>query len=75
MNVDDIIKLNDGIYFKYSNVVKNSYKLDPWGGFIVKKYAEDGTYLNEYIGLKDNEIFRQKDVLPYTIKFNPEKLI
>lgn len=73
MHIDDILELSDDIKVRYSNILKNSYKKDPWGTFFIKK-ADKPEYAPEYLSTND-EIFRQKVVLPYTKQFNPEKLI
>ena len=75
LNEDDIIQLNTNIFFRYSNIVKNSYKLDPWGNFVIKHYISiDGEFEGGYVFVKP-DIFKHKNILPYTKKFNPEKLI
>ncbi len=75
LNEDDIIQLNTNIFFRYSNIIKNSYKLDIWGNFVIKNYISiDGDFEGGYTSVTKN-IFKQKDILPYTIQFNPEKLI
>lgn len=77
MNIDDYIKVNDIEFLKYSNIVKNSYKLTPWGDFMIKKYKYDiekGYYSHVYTNT-DFRIFHHENILPYSMKFNPEKLI
>ena len=73
LHEDDLIWDLD-VYFKYSNIVKNSKRKDPWGSFHIKKYDEDGNSIGEYYSTNDG-IFREKKIRPYTLKFNPEKLI
>lgn len=73
MQIDDIITLSDDIKVRYSNILKNSYKPDPWGNFFIKK-ADKPEEAPEYLST-DKKIFRAEAVLPYTIEFNPEKLI
>lgn len=74
MEIDDLIYYEHGIYFKYSNLIKNSNKRDPWKNFFVKQYDSDGEFSGQYIEV-NKSIFRIKEILPYTRKFNPEKLI
>lgn len=75
LNEDDIIQLNTNIFLKYSNIVKNSYKVDRWGNFIIKQYIDAfGNFEGQYVFVK-SDIFKQENILPYTKKFNPEKLI
>ena len=75
LNEDDIIQLNTNIFFRYSNIVKNSYKLDPWGNLIIKQYIDAfGNFEGQYVFVK-SDIFKHENILPYTKKFNPEKLI
>lgn len=76
LNEDDIILIdNKDIFLKYSNIVKNSYKVDRWGNFIIKQYIDAfGNFEGQYVFVKP-DIFKHKNILPYTKKFNPEKLI
>lgn len=73
MHIDDIIFCN-GTYYKYSNIVKNSTIIDPWGDFIIKTYKPDGKPTNSYVYMA-KEIFRYPEIINYTKTFNPEKLI
>ena len=75
LNEDDIIQLNTNIFLKYSNIVKNSYKVNRWGNFIIKQYIDAfGNFEGQYTFVK-SDIFKHENILPYTKKFNPEKLI
>ncbi len=78
MTIDDYIELPHGGFVKYSNIVKNSVKLKqtPWGEFFIKKYhsVENNEDDYSYISVKI-DIFKLPIILPYSIKFNPEKLI
>lgn len=69
-----LIPMENGVFISYENILKNSKKLDPWKTFIIKKFSEDGEPLVDYISV-GKDIFRNKNVLPFTKKFNPELLI
>jgi len=64
----------DGEFFSYENIMKNSIRLDPWKQFFIKLYDKDGKDLISYIQV-DKSIFHDKDVLPFSRKFNPELII
>ena len=69
-----LIDLGRDVFVSYENIIKNYKKLDPWKTFIIKKFSKDGKPLIEYMSV-NKDIFRDKNVLPYTKMFNPELLI
>ena len=69
-----IVELSYGFFTTYENILKNSKKLDPWGGFIVKRFTKDGKPLIDYASVR-SEVFRTKNVIKFTKQFNPELLI
>ena len=76
MNIDDYISIGNDEFIKYSNIVKNSYKLSPWGDFMIKKYKQTEKGFESFVYTNtDNRIFHHEKILPYAIEFNPEKLI
>jgi len=69
-----LIKLENDIYVTYENILKNSKKIDSWGTFIIKKFDSKGKPLIDYISVS-KDIFKAKEVIPLTLKFNPELLV
>lgn len=74
---NDIIQLS-GIYkkycLKYSDIVENSMKKTKTGRFCAKLFLKNGKSTDKICWLSYS-IFRLKEIKPYTLKFNPEKLI
>ena len=68
-----IIKFNH-FYVDYFEIVKKSKNKDPFGGFMIKIYDENKKFTNVYSHVGD-WIFQNPDIVKYTKKFNPEKLI
>lgn len=69
-----LIRLENGAYVTYENILKNSKKIDLWGTFIIKKFDSEGKPLIDYISVS-KDIFRAKEVIPLTLKLNPEFLV
>ena len=61
-------------FYSYENIVKNSKKIDQWGGFFIKLYDSEGNDLLEYTEV-NKTIFRNPRLVDITRKLNPEYLI
>ena len=72
--VNHLIDVGEWVFLSYENILKNSFRRDPWHSFIIKKFTEDGTPLLDYISVSE-DIFLKDEVKPYTKQFNPEILI
>lgn len=71
---DDIISASFGLYLKYSNIVECSTQKDKYNRFFIKKFDKFGYFIGTFCYTSD-EIFREKEIIPYALKFNPEKVI
>lgn len=72
--VDDIISASFGLFLKYSDIINASKEKDKYGRFLIKKFTNDGHFKGKFCYTSD-AIFTESQIKPYTLKFNPEKLI
>jgi len=71
---NDIISLAFGLFCRYSDIVLASKEKNENNRFFVKQLTSDGVFTGIYCNTCD-AIFKEKEMIPYTSKFNPEKLI
>ena len=71
---EHLVVFEDGFITTYENLVKNYYRRDYDGMFIVKKLTINGEEAGAYFSAT-REIFKSKVLFEITKKFNPELLV